>query len=132
MHHALLLNDILGVCSNIDHNWIVLRETSFEIGLFPLEFLVLAIRDAHTILHVSRFRACILISPRKAEKLEMHVLNEVELSVSWLMINFFRVIVIFHGEHLEIVGVRIIVAAQEPVLFSSQPSLPKGKLSDIA
>lgn len=62
----------------------------------------------------------------------MHILDEIELSVPWLVINFLWVVVVLHCKHLDIVRVSIVMAAKKPILFSPQPSLPKGKLSDIA
>ena len=103
MHHALLLNDVLGIGCHIDNHRVVLRKASFEICFLPFELFILAIWYGHSIVHVSHFRTCILISSWETKELEMHILDEVELSVPWLVINFLRVVVVLHCKHLDIV-----------------------------
>ena len=76
--------------------------------------------------------AGVLISPGKAEELQVHVLDEVELAVFRLVINFLRVVIILHRKHLDVVRISVVMAAKEPIFLSSQPPLPKGKLLDVS
>lgn len=97
MHHALLFHDILGVGRHIDYNRIVLWKTSFKVSLLPLELFVFAIWYGHSVLSVSiNIRASILVPSREAKKLQMHVFDEVELSILWLVVDLLRVVIVFH------------------------------------
>ena len=76
--------------------------------------------------------AGVLISPGKAEELQVHILDEVELPVSRLMINFLRVVIILHRKHLDKVRISVVMAAKESIFLAPQPPLPKWKLLDVS
>lgn len=72
------------------------------------------------------------MSSGEAEELEMHVLDEVELAVFWLMVDLFWVIVVLHLKHLEKVRVSIVMATQEAIFLTTEPALAEGELRDVA
>ena len=41
MHHALMLPPVLGIGCHVDDYWVVFGQASLEVGLLPLELLVL-------------------------------------------------------------------------------------------
>lgn len=111
MHHAHLCFDVLGVCCHINHYRIVLRETSLEISFLPLELFVFAIWDAHSVVDVSCLRSSLLVPSREAKELEMHVFDEIELTVLGLVVDFLWVVIVLHREHAQVVGVCVVMAA---------------------
>lgn len=79
MHHALMLVDILGIGGDIDNNGVMLRQASFEIGLLPLVLFLLGCKRWEAVSGGSTL--LLMCSSRKAEELEMQVLDEVKVTV---------------------------------------------------
>ena len=122
MHHALAFHHILGVCSHVDHHRVVLRERRFEVGLLPLELL----KDL--LVHVL-VRSEVLVLSWEAKVLQVHLLDEVELSELRIIVDLVWMLslVLRKANHLENLGVGVVVSAEEPILLASEPSLAEGK-----
>lgn len=80
---------------------------------------------------------CLLLlgSARKAKELQVHSLNEVEVAVMGLVVDFFWVVLFDHFKlfpRIDKVTISVVMPAQKPILFTSKPSLPERKVGDVA
>ena len=100
MHHTLVVYPVFSIGSHVNHNGRVFRQTCLEIGFLPLELFVLGIRFwvQLALLRVSVW--LFLSTSRKSEELQMHVFDEVEVTIYRVMINFFWVIFINDFERI--------------------------------
>ena len=81
VHHALMVSHILGVGCHINHYRVILWQAGFEVGFLPLVFFVLV-----ALMHIFGCKPVLRSiiargSPGEPEELQVHALNEVEVSI---------------------------------------------------